>query len=275
MSKEYTPPPKSYKRAYPFKLGTTSFIYPDSYISNVRMLGPCLDEIELLFLESAEAGLPSEREIEALCLLAEKSDMTCNVHLPMDVPLTDSDLSARRDAAKAIRNVIDLTAPISPSTYTLHLHYDEASREEAVIKKWQQIAYESTDRLLSDSLIKPELFSIETLDYPFEWVEKIIRDFHVSVCMDMGHLILYGFDAEALFDQYAEIISIIHLHGVRDGRDHIPLDRLSDGNVRLVMDILRRFTGVVSLEVFSYQYLIPSLIFLEKCWQACEKDCQT
>ncbi|OQY55368.1 MAG: hypothetical protein B6245_19890 [Desulfobacteraceae bacterium 4572_88] len=275
MSKEYTPPPKSYKRAYPFKLGTTSFIYPDSYISNMRMLEPCLDEIELLFLESAEAGLPSEREIEALCLLAEESDMTCNVHLPMDVPLTDSDFSARRDAAKAIRNVIDLTAPLSPSTYTLHLHYDEASREEAVIKKWQQIAYESTDRLLSDSLVKPELFSIETLDYPFEWVEKIIRDFHVSVCMDLGHLILYGFDAEALFDQYAEIISIIHLHGVRDGRDHIPLDRLSDGNVRLVMDILRRFTGVVSLEVFSYEYLIPSLIFLEKCWQACEKDCQT
>jgi len=45
----YTALPKSYKHAYPFKLGTTSFIYPDGYVPNVKMLGPYMDEIELLF----------------------------------------------------------------------------------------------------------------------------------------------------------------------------------------------------------------------------------
>jgi hypothetical protein len=43
---------KSYKGFYPFKLATTSFIYPDDYIPNVKMLGPFVDEIELLLFES-------------------------------------------------------------------------------------------------------------------------------------------------------------------------------------------------------------------------------
>ena len=42
----------SYKGQYPFRLGTTSFIYPAGYADNVTLIGPCVDEIELLFFES-------------------------------------------------------------------------------------------------------------------------------------------------------------------------------------------------------------------------------
>jgi sugar phosphate isomerase/epimerase len=262
----YIPLPKSYKKAYPFKLGTTSFIYPDNYVPNVKMLGPYLDEIELLMFESAAESLPSKQEIQSLSRLGEEFDLTYNVHLPVDVPLTDHNPSAARESAEAIQRVIDLAAPLSPSTYTLHLHYDEDSRDKASVEKWQETAYQNVSQLL-DTGISPDIISIETLDYPFEWAEKIITDFNLSVCIDMGHLIIYGFDPEAVFDQYYHKISIIHLHGVEKGRDHIALDRLPLEHMNIVIKILRRFTGVVSLEVFSYKNLTASLAFLEKCWK--------
>ena len=58
----YPPLPKSYKGMFPFKIGTTSFIYPDNYVQNVNMLAPYLDEIELIFFESIPNSLPTNHE---------------------------------------------------------------------------------------------------------------------------------------------------------------------------------------------------------------------
>ena len=83
---------KSYKGMYPFKIGTTSFIYPDHYIPNVKMLGPYLDEIELLLFESTGTdALPSKSVIAELSRLAKDFDLTYNVHLPTDISISDPD----------------------------------------------------------------------------------------------------------------------------------------------------------------------------------------
>ena len=51
----------------PFRLGTTSFIYPDHIIPNVQKIGRFFDEIELLVFESSPKGvLPSREEIRVL-----------------------------------------------------------------------------------------------------------------------------------------------------------------------------------------------------------------
>jgi hypothetical protein len=81
--------PKSYKGVYPFKIGTTSFIYPASYTQNVTMLAPYVDEIELLLFESAPDSLPSIHEIKKLLSLSKEFDLTYNVHLPIDISLSD------------------------------------------------------------------------------------------------------------------------------------------------------------------------------------------
>ena len=48
-----------------FKLGTTSFIFPDHIIPNVRKLGAFFDEIELLVFESQpEDVLPSNEDVQ-------------------------------------------------------------------------------------------------------------------------------------------------------------------------------------------------------------------
>lgn len=257
--------PKSYKGVYPFKLGTTSFIYPDHIIPNIRMLGPYLDEIEILFFESAPTSLPSRHEIKEIGILAKEFDLSYNVHLPLDISLSAPDPSKRQAALEANLQIIDLTMPLSPSTCTLHLPYNGTDIKPERIKKWQELVHQSMEQLLATG-IESKSISIETLDYPFEWVENILNDLNLSACIDLGHLMVHGFEPETVFDRYSQITSIIHLHGVKNNKDHLALDRLSSKRTNIIMGILKRFTGVVSLEVFSFDRLASSLNFLEQRW---------
>jgi len=257
--------PKSYKGVYPFKLSTTSFIYKDSYVPNVKMLGPYLDEIELLLFESKPGCLPKQNEIDELSILSKEFDITYNIHLPTDIYFSHKDPSVRQHAVETILRVLDLTSPLSPSTCTLHLSYDEASREKANVIRWQELTSESIKQLINFG-VKAEETSIENLNYPFEWVEDIVRDFKFNICMDIGHLIVCDTDIKTFFDSYFENISIIHLHGVENGRDHLSLERLPEERVGEVIEILNKYKKTVSIEVFSYDALKSSLEFLEKCW---------
>jgi len=257
--------PKSYKGVYPFKLGTTSFIYQDSYVPNVKMLGPYIDEIELLLFESKPGCLPSKNEIDELSLLSKEFDLTYNIHLPIDISFGNKNPSVRQRAVETILRVFDLTSPLSPSTCTLHLSYDEASREIDKVKRWQELTCETIKQLINYG-VKAEEISIETLDYPFKWVEEIVRDFKFFICMDIGHLIVYGVDISKFYNSYCDNISIIHLHGVENGHDHLSLDRLPEERAGEIIEILNKFTKVVSIEIFSYDALTTSLKHLEKCW---------
>ena len=257
--------PKSYKGVYPFKLCTTSFIYQDGYVPNVKKLGPYLDEIELLLFESKPGCLPNKNEIDELSLLSKEFDLTYNIHLPIDIYFGNRDPSVRQHAVETILRVLDLTSPLSPSTCTLHLSYDEASREKDKVKRWQDLTYETMKQLINFG-VKAENISIETLDYPFKWVEEIVRDFKFTICMDIGHLIVCGEEIKLFFDSYCDNISIIHLHGVENGRDHLSLEKLPGERAGEIIEILKRFSKVVSIEVFSYDDLRTSLKFFEKCW---------
>ncbi len=259
----HPPLSKSYKDEFSFKIGTTSFIYPDGYVQNVKMLAPYLDEIELILFESAPGSLPSIHEVKQLFSLAKEFDLTYNIHLPIDISLGAPEPSIRHFALETIKQVMDLTATLSPSTYTLHLPYEEPGSDNDQIKRWRDRLNNSINKLVSGG-INGEMFSIETLDYPLNWVEEILIDFNLSVCIDVGHLILCGFDPETVFNKYKKRTPILHLHGVDNHQDHLPLDRLTKEDAKTVIKMLKQFEGVVSLEVFSFDYLKASLNFLEK-----------
>jgi sugar phosphate isomerase/epimerase len=261
----YPPLPKSYKGIFPFKIGTTSFIYPDSYVQNVKILAPYLDEIELILFESTPNSLPSKHEIKELFALSNKYDLSFNIHLPLDLSLGTPEPSTRHFAIETIKKVMDLTTSLSPTTYTLHLPYGEIDFENERIKRWKEHTYNSMDTLCSFGF-NSRTISIETLNYPLEWVEEILIDFNLSVCMDLGHLILCGLDMKDVFNRYKNRTSIIHLHGANENQDHQPLDLLSKSNLKTILQILKQFKGIVSIEVFSYDHLNASLNLLEKVW---------
>jgi len=59
-----------------FRLGTTSFIYPDHILPNVRKTGALFEEIEILVFESIpETVLPQKTEIAELAALSRDLDV--------------------------------------------------------------------------------------------------------------------------------------------------------------------------------------------------------
>ena len=255
---------RSYKGIFPFKLGTTSFIYPDDYIPNVKMLGPYLDEIELLLFESLPAdALPSKAVIEELSHLAREYGLAYNIHLPTDVSISAAQSEKQQHAVNTILRVIDRVAPLCPTAYSLHIPYSPKSFDSDTVKSWQRCVFKNIEKILAGG-IAAESIAVETLEYRFDLLDDILAGLNLRVCLDIGHLIAHGDDPNALFDKYGDRTSIIHLHGVKNGHDHLALDKLPHKFTEPVLAILKRYTGSVSLEVFAFDDLKSSLAFLEK-----------
>jgi sugar phosphate isomerase/epimerase len=267
---EYPSLTKSYRGLYPFKICTTSFIYPDHYIPNARMLSPYLDEIELLVFESQGANaLPSRKVVAELCRLAADFDLSYNIHLPTDVSISDQNPVWQNNAVDTLIRVIELAQPLDPSALILHVPYSEKSLDKAVVRKWQNRVYQNLKEIVA-AVENTNIIAIENLDYPLEMLEDIIVDLGLSICLDLGHLMVYGYDVLEIFNKYAAKTSVLHLHGVENGRDHITLERLSDKLFERVLQVLSKFSGVVSLEVFSFENLDSSLKYLESRWHISE-----
>jgi sugar phosphate isomerase/epimerase len=258
---------KSYKGLFPFSIGATSFIYPDDYAPNVKLLGPYLENIELLLFESDLTGkLPSKKVIRELAGLANEFSLGYNIHLPTDISISSRDTQEQRLAVETVIKVAERVAPLSPATLTLHVPWHEDSRDENTVKAWQERVSKSLELILNKG-IPARLISIENLDYPFELLDPIILELDLSVCLDCGHLILQGDDIHSFFKTYADQIQIIHIYGVQNNHFHNALDQLSDKSMISMVQLLARFKGMVSLEVFSFAHLETSLKRLEKYWK--------
>jgi hypothetical protein len=57
---------------------------------------------------------------------------------------------------------------------------------------------------------------------------------------------------------------MIHLHGVKNGKDHLSLDVFEQNRLDKIFSLLKQFAGTVSIEVFSYNHLLDSLAVLER-----------
>jgi len=252
---------KSFKGRYPFRLGTTSFIYPDLYSENVRKLGPYLDEIELLFFESNHPdSLPDAYEINTLLELKNEFDITYNIHLPTDVVIAAANPNERKHAIDTLSKVIAMTAELEPVTFTLHIPYEVYPGGPNV---WQAYALKGLATLFENGM-DPSLVSIETLDYSPDLLEETLSRFDVSVCLDIGHLFINGYDPLHYYNKFKERVSIIHLHGVADGCDHLALDQFDDLQREKVRAILKGYAGSLSIEVFSFNDLQTSLDAFDK-----------
>lgn len=260
---------RSYKNRYPFRLATSSFIYPDSWTVNAKRLGPYLDEIELLFLESD--NLPSRDVIDELAAVSERYQLTYNVHLPTDIDPAAPDVTRRQAAVDVIHRVRKLTAPLKPTSYTLHPAVDPAAKGSEEINAWRHRLIDSLKRVIADGLPARQI-ALETLNTPFEWAAAVVDALDLSVCLDIGHRLVAHRPIGPFFDRYERRLPIIHLHGVDETKDHLSLDRLPADTLTAIVRMLRRYDGTVSLEVFSFDHLRSSLATLEHCWREVERN---
>jgi sugar phosphate isomerase/epimerase len=249
--------PLSLKNRFPFRLSTTSFIHPAGYADNVRLLAPLVDEIELLFLESAH--LPSGAQISELKTLSETLDVTYNIHLPMDISLADPSPGIRLRSREVVLKTLERVYPLNASTHTLHVTFAMPDKDPASIDTWQAWAVESLQRLLAETAADAEDLTVETLDFPPLWLAPIILQLDLPVCVDVGHIVRFGFNLQETLDLFAGRIRMFHLHGVTGHQDHRALDHLAPEARNCLTPLLKNFHGSVSLEVFSAKDLTDSI----------------
>ncbi len=263
--------PRSFKGRYPFRLATTSFIYPDTWVPNVRRLGPYLDEIELLILDKGSENYPSAMEIKALAELSREMDVTYNIHLPMDIDLGHTAALRRQEAVEVVCQLVDLTLPLPVSVHVLHARWTEATPDNAHfqpshVESWQDRVRDSFEKIIATG-IDSKLLAVETLEnYPLSWLDPVIFDLDLSVCLDVGHIWLAGLNPADHYQTYREQTRILHLHGIHGQKDHRALTFLNPVQRQIIGQILDDFCGVVSLELFSLTPLTQSFTALEEIY---------
>ena len=263
----YIPLPKSYKKMFPFRLSTTSYIYPDHILPNVAMLAPFLDEIELVLFESkGHNNYPDDTQIKNLMSYCLRQDIAFNIHLPMDIFLGDENEEIRTKAISVAKRVMERTLRLNPSVYVLHFDLrNRNGREETDVEAWRRRLLRSVEKMAQNG-IDLNRIAVETLGYPFEWIEDIVEQSGFSICLDIGHLLISGQDLKSYFDKYLLKTSIIHLHGFQKGIDHLGIDQLPKSTLEMIIAHIGEYRGIVSLEVFSIEDLKKSLITLEEEW---------
>ena len=267
------PPLMPMSGPHSFRLGTPSYVYPADILPNVEALAPYVDDIELVLFESRTtddgrqttedrvSNIPTQDIIQRLAALAQQHGLTYTVHFPIDRHLGSPDAAERRALQKQMLAIMASTRPLAPFAYVLHLEGVSRDSAPARVQTWV-----SDIAGLLPALIEcagdPALLCVENLNYPFAWCEPLLDRFGLGICIDLGHLWIGGYDADAHLKRHLPRTRVIHLHGIRDGRDHLALTALPPARLRRLLNAIGDFAGVLTLEIFDYEGVRDSVVCL-------------
>jgi len=245
------------KASFPFRLGTTSYIIPDDILPNIRYLAGKVDDVQLILFESDEiSNLPPAHVIDELAAIGRGENLTYTVHFPLDVWLGAAEEVERMQSVDKCRRIIDLCHRLEVRTYALHLAPadpdDRGELPAADMPVWLKACGTSLKTLCTE-LESPRQLCLETLAYRFDVVDELLEAHDLGVCLDIGHLLLGKRDVEAHLARYAERLHLMHIHGVRDGRDHHSLRYLDPEILQAAVQTLAAGDGyrVMTVEVFN------------------------
>lgn len=252
-----------FKGKLPFRLGSTSFVFPDDILPNVKALSEHVDDIELLRFESDEISpMPSAEVLAELSSLSEAHNLTYTIHLPVDTDIGALDENERQSSVQKILRTVECFSSLLPFSYVLHVPKPTIDvLQPNNMKRWLHALYCSANDLLATG-IDPKKISIETIDYPFEWLTGLFEEYRFSVCLDVGHLWLYNYDVDLVLNKYRGRIRVVHLHGIDNGKDHCSISSIDNSILSGLLSSFAKFPKqqlVVTLEVFGHDKLVDSL----------------
>ena len=236
----------------PFRIGTTSYIYPDDILPNVHKLKGRVDDIELILFEADNAGnIPTQKNLKELKRLSNEWDLTYTLHLPLDIDLGSSMGDKRKTSIEQVEMLIKHLDMLNPQAYILHLNLPKQA--EGNITLWQNRIDRSLKEIIKLQSIMPQNIAIENLSYPFSYIDTMILKNGFLICVDIGHLIVMGVEPLKHLKKYFSMTRVIHLHGVNGSRDHTSLRYLDVALIRRIILFLKdnNYRGVLTLEVFS------------------------
>src|SRR5512134_513405 len=209
-------------QSLPFRLGTTSYIIPDDILPNARYLAGKVREMELILFEVDDGpnNMPSSEVIDELSKIAQESDLTYTVHLPLDLKLGEDGSERDLSLVKAKR-VIDCTRGLDPWAYVLHLDGKavRTSKDVELIRRWQEHSVRALE-IVSEWAGGANKLAVENLEtYPLDFIQPVLNRIPVSRCVDIGHLWLDGHDPIPYLRFALPHTRVIHMHGIAE-RDH-------------------------------------------------------
>ena len=295
------PPLPQFSVPHQFRLGVPSYVYPAEILPNATALAPYVDDIELVLFESgkpevggqrsevrgaeakqtpniqhrtsnaqclrtevSDSNIPSHNVVQRLAELAQQYDLTYTVHLPIDRHLGSPDAEERRAFLRQMLAIMDRTRSLAPFAYILHLEGVTLDSTPARVRTWANDIAELLPALIEHAG-DPTLLCVENLNYPFAWCESLLNRFGLGVCIDLGHLWVNGDNVKAHLKRHLPRTRVIHLHGVRNGRDHLALTALPPTRLRSILNSIDKFTGVLTLEIFNYAEVRDSMVCLNQC----------
>ena len=257
------------KNGFPFRLGCTSYVYPDDLLPNVRKMAPIVDDIEIVLFETESlSNLPGPDAIAALREISEQHGNTYTIHFPIDKKAGASDKKERHYFQDQALKIMQLAHPLHPFAYVLHLEGISESASPDELAAWQANSMETCEKIATSGGVDSNIIAVENLGYPVEWNVPIIEHFGFSFCMDIGHLWLYRKNWKNILERYLGKTRVMHLHGVSKGKDHLSLLKNDQEALRiLVREYLPSFQNVLTLEVFSKEDTFDSIRRVKTLWQ--------
>jgi adenosylcobalamin phosphodiesterase len=275
QASELLRPFQDMKARFPFRLGTTSYIYPGEILPNVELLSEILDEVQILLFEGrSHSNLPDAPAAERLRTLAEQKNIRYSVHLPLDVYPGHLDESFRKNSVRVIERIYRVGCSFNCETFVFHYaNRNPEGKPFQDLSKWRDQLRKSSEELLLMGIPATAL-CVENLGYPYSWVTDLIHNYGLSKCIDIGHLRVNSHPVNTHLRRHIAQTKIIHLHGLKKGVDHNGLSRTDCVSVRKLFRKINEFAyrGSVILEVFQLDHLIESLQTFRSCWNRWEKE---
>lgn len=250
-------------KRYPWRLGATSCVLPADIMTNVRQLAPLVDDVQLLFFESAaKSRMPQPLHVQVLRGFAEEHSLTYTAHLPTDLALGAANRAQRQEGIGEILRLMAQLGPLAPLSFDLHLVREPDLPEAAWLDNLAASLRELAEALGDEK----RLVGVENIEYPFGLVAHLVAEHGFGICLDLGHLVHYDHD---LGEGLAMLPRARHLHyhGVRDGKDHQGLHDAEQAGMLGQRLAQVGYDGVVTLEMYSLEKLKASLALLDIAWQ--------
>jgi sugar phosphate isomerase/epimerase len=193
-------------------------------------------------------GSINKEAIEALLKIKKEEGISYTVHLPLwAVEPASPNEFIRKASVDVLADAVKLCEPLDPEVYVIHatgalaaefsrLEVEEFYRD-FICGMMANLAEKSVQELLSKTEMEGKKLAIETVEFPFKFMRKIIDKLDISMCFDTGHLLagypgIYPF-MEFLEENFDRIVNI-HFHdgyreekgkGLKIVRDHMPLGK--------------------------------------------------
>ncbi|MBW6509789.1 MAG: hypothetical protein K0A94_09630 [Desulfuromonadales bacterium] len=218
------------------RIAAPSFIIPAERLANVQYVRGLVDEIELLYFCSRQPeDLPDEQEVTQLAL----EPLRYNVHLPYDRDLT------LVESWSTLQTFVDRLRPLGAQTHTLHL----------------QPQREFFRQLETFAASNAGIISVENSGDDAQLFDQAAA-LPVDFCVDVGHMIHFRQDVEAVLSRHREQITLLHLHGSDGRRDHRSLKWIDPGLLRTIKQFALEKELTICLEIFQEAGLRESIALL-------------